>query len=106
MAKHQAEQPDNPIGAGIVGKLHHEARKVDLGLNAWRCLKPHLIGLWSVLRSGRRQEALYRRISADIAKLANLACQPRRTEIRESGDPLAQKSHEGSELTRSANRPR
>jgi hypothetical protein len=32
MAEHQAEQPDDPAGTGIVGKVHHEACEVDLRL--------------------------------------------------------------------------
>ena len=33
VAEHQAEQPDDPAGAGIVGEVDHEAGKVDLRLD-------------------------------------------------------------------------
>ena len=73
VAEHQAEQPDNPASAGIVGKVDDEAGKIDLCLNAWGCLEAHLVGLRLVLRSDRGQEAFHRRIGANIAELANLA---------------------------------
>ena len=106
VAKHQAEQPDDAAGAGIIGEVHYKAREVDLSLNTRRGLKAYLVGLRSVLRSDRGQEALYRRIGAGVAELANLAGQARRAQIRESGHSFAQKSHERGELAGSANRSR
>jgi hypothetical protein len=57
MAKHQAEQPDDPAGAGIIGEVHNEAGEVDLGLDSRRGLEAHLVGLRSGLRSncGRKR---------------------------------------------------
>ena len=42
VAEHQAEQPDDPAGAGIVGEVDDEAGKIDLRLNPRRCLEAHL----------------------------------------------------------------
>jgi hypothetical protein len=106
VAEHQAEQPNDPAGAGVVGEVDHEACEVDLGLDTRRGLKAHLVGLRSVLRSDRGQEALYRRIGTRVAELANLSGQARRAQIREGDHPLAQKFHERGELARPPNRPR
>ena len=106
VAEHQAEQPDDPAGAGIVGEVDDEAGKIDLGLDAWRCLEAHLVGLGPVLRSDRGEEALHRGIGADIAELADLAGQPRGTQIRKGGHPLAQEFEIGCQLARSADRTR
>jgi len=106
VAQHQAEQPDDPAGAGIIGEVHHKAREVDLGLNTRRRLEAQLVGLRSVFRSDRGQEALHRRIGAGVAELTDLAGQPHGAEFGESDHPLAQKSHERRELAGPPHRPR
>ena len=106
MAEHQAEQPDDAAGAGIVGEVHNKACKVNLGLHARRGLEAHLVGLRSVLRSNCGQEALHRRVGAGVSQLTNLAGQAGRAQIGESNHPLAQKSHKRSELARPPNRAR
>lgn len=104
MAEHQAEQPDNVAGAGIVGEVHNKACEVDLGLHPRRRLEAHLVGLRSVLRSDCRKEALHRRIGAGVPQFTNLAGHSRGAEVGESNHPLAQKSHERRELAGSAHR--
>ena len=81
----QAEQPDNPAGAGagIVGEVDHKAGKVDLGLEARRRLEAHLVRLRAVLRSDRGEEALYRRTGTGVAQFTYLAGQARRAEDRQ-----------------------
>jgi hypothetical protein len=73
MPQDQAEQPDDPAAAGIVGEVDHEACEIDLRLDARRRFEGDLIGLGSVLRPDRGQIALHRRIGAGIAHLADLA---------------------------------
>src|SRR5712691_9969771 len=106
MAKHEAEQPDDPAGAGIIGEVHHEASEVDLGLDPRRGLEAYLVRLRPVLGSDRGEEALHRRIGAEIAELADLAGQPHGAELGEGDHSLAQKSHERDELAGPPNRPR
>ena len=106
MAEHQAEQPDDPAGAGIVGEVDDEAGKVDLCLQARRRLEAHLVGLGAVLGADRGQIALHRRIGAAIAELADLAGQPRGAQIRKGGHALAQKIQVGRELARPPDRAR
>jgi hypothetical protein len=102
VAKHQAEQPDNPAGARIVGKVDDKACEVDLGLDTRRCLEAHLVGLRPVLRSDRGKEALHRSISAGVAEFADFAGQSSRAQIGERDDPLAQKLHKRCEFARPA----
>jgi len=41
VAKHQGEQPDNSLDAGLIGELDLEAGEIDLGLLAGRGLEPY-----------------------------------------------------------------
>jgi hypothetical protein len=100
VAEHQAEQPDNPAGAGIVGEVDDEAGKIDLCLNTWRCLEAHLVGLGGILWTDRGEIALHRGIGADIAELADLAGQPRGAQVRKGGHALAQEIQIGRQLAR------
>jgi len=90
VAQHQAEQPDDPARAGIVGELDDEAGKIDLRLDArWR-LEPHLVRLWAVLRPDRCQVSLHGRVGAGVAKLPDLAGQSRGAQIGKGRHTLAQ----------------
>src|SRR4051812_44075098 len=100
MAEHEAEQPDDPAGAGIVGEVDDEAGKIDLRLNAWRCLEAHLIGLGPILRTDRSEITLYRGIGTDIAELADLPGQSRGAQVRKGGHALAQEVEIGRQLAR------
>ena len=89
VAQHQAEQPDDPARAGIVGELDDEAGKIDLRLDTRRRLEPHLIRLGAIFRTDRGEVPLHGRVGAGVANLADLTGQPRSTEIGEGCNALA-----------------
>ena len=90
VAEDQAEQPDNTAGAGIVGEVHDEAGKINLRLDARRRLKAHLIRLGPILRTDRGEIPLHGCVGTSIAKLPDLASQPRGTEVGKGRHALAQ----------------
>ena len=62
VAEHQAEQPDDPAAAGVVGEVDDKSGEINLRLNPGRCLEAHLIWLGSVLGTDRGEVALHRRV--------------------------------------------
>ena len=106
VAEHQAEQPDNPAGAGIVGEVDDEAGKIDLRLNAWRRLEAHLVGLGAILGTDRGEITLHCGIGTDIAELADLAGQPRGAQVRERRSPARAGSRDSPPTCSAAPRER
>ena len=89
VAEHHREQPDDPLGPGLVGEDGAEEGEIDLGLLTRRGLEAALKRLQRPWADGA-QEVLRRGIAAGIAELPDLAQQPAPGQLGEGGDPLPQ----------------
>src|SRR5918994_3680026 len=106
MPEHEAEQPDDTTGAGIVGEVDDETGEVDLGLYARRRFEAHLVRLGSILGADRSEVALHRGIGADIAELTYFTRETGRAEIGKGSHALPQEVHVGRQLAWPTHRTR
>jgi hypothetical protein len=91
VAEHHREQPDDPLGVGLVGEDSSEEGKIDLRLLAGRGLKAALERLQRPGPNGA-QEVFHRGVATGIAELPDLAQQPAAGQLGEGGDPIPQVS--------------
>ena len=98
MAQHQREQPDDARHARLVGEPVTKRAKSTCACWPAGVSKRTSKGLGPLLRPDGRNEALHRRIGADVAALADLAGQPDGAQVGEGRDALAQIVEVGREL--------
>src|SRR6187455_3378188 len=99
VTEHKREQPDDPLGTGLVGEDGAEMRKIDLRLAPRRSLEPNL-----ELRPRDGPDVAQKlgqdRVAAGIAEIAQFAMQPTTGQLRKGGDALAQIALELLQLCR------
>jgi hypothetical protein len=96
MAKHEREQPDDALGAGLILEADPEVGEVDLRLAPRRGLKTPLEGGFGG-RSDRAQEVGDGGVAAGKVKVTDLAPQAPAGQLGEAGDTLTQEGLERGE---------
>jgi len=99
VAQHEREQPDDPLGARLVGEHGAEMGEIDLRLPTRRRLEPHLE---PYRRAGPdiAQEILHHGVATAVAELADLAVQPAAGQVGVGRHALAQIGLERADLGR------
>src|SRR3954469_3235698 len=88
VAKHQGEEPDDSLDAGLIGELDLEAGEIDLGLLAGRGLEPHFE--WrDRIGPDATHGSLHGRGPAGVPPLTQLPPEPHGREAGKSCEPLA-----------------
>src|SRR4051794_32922265 len=89
VTEHKREQPDDPLGTGVVGEYRAEMREIDLRLASRRSLEPNL-----ELRPRGGPDVAQKlgqdRVAAGVAEIAQLAMEPTTGQLRKGGNALAQ----------------